>query len=48
MLGPLVYSNNRTLLDPHIAALTAPIRKAWNMSRIHAPEVFIINLSILF
>jgi hypothetical protein len=38
MLGPLVYSNNRTLLDPHIAALTAPIRKAWNMSRIHAPE----------
>jgi len=38
MLGPLVYSSNRELLDPKIAVLTAPIRKAWSMSRTSIPK----------
>jgi len=38
MLGPLGYSSNRALLDPKIAVLTAPIRKAWGMSRTSVPE----------
>jgi len=45
MLGPLVYSSNRALLDPKIAVLTAPIRKAWGMSRTSVPEVALSTLA---